>query len=159
MDFTCRNGEEANHYAILESLGGGVGLIDYDGDGLLDVFLSAGGTLVLRGRLAFGSIGARKSCLGGRSVLIDVDAVALERREKVVDFLRGMDLGRQNIVDLIVEQVTPFLAHGDELSYLIVFFLKSQTHTSSHRGVRQRRTSCVKRNMRPELDTPARLVK
>jgi hypothetical protein len=42
--FTYRNGQEANHYAILESLGGGVGLIDYDGDGRLDVFLPGGGT-------------------------------------------------------------------------------------------------------------------
>lgn len=42
--FTYRNGEEtADHYSILESLGGGVGLIDYDGDGLLDVFLPGGG--------------------------------------------------------------------------------------------------------------------
>lgn len=43
INFTYRNGEEANHYAILESLGGGVGLIDYDGDGLLDVFVTGGG--------------------------------------------------------------------------------------------------------------------
>jgi hypothetical protein len=40
---TYRNGEEAGHCAILESLGGGVALIDYDGDGLLDVFLTGGG--------------------------------------------------------------------------------------------------------------------
>ena len=43
IDFTYRNGEEAGHYAILESLGGGVLLIDFDGDGLLDVFLPGGG--------------------------------------------------------------------------------------------------------------------
>ena len=43
IDFTYRNGEEANHLSILESLGGGVGLIDYDGDGLLDVFVTGGG--------------------------------------------------------------------------------------------------------------------
>jgi len=41
--FTCRNGEEADNFTILESLGGGVGLIDYDGDGLLDLFLIGGG--------------------------------------------------------------------------------------------------------------------
>lgn len=40
---TYRNGEEAGHLAILESLGGGAGLIDYDGDGLLDLFLPGGG--------------------------------------------------------------------------------------------------------------------
>jgi hypothetical protein len=43
IEFVYRNGEETNHHAILESLGGGVALIDYDGDGLLDIFLSGGG--------------------------------------------------------------------------------------------------------------------
>src|SRR5262245_52646512 len=59
VNFTYRNGEDLvdadgrpvldergnqrRHLAILESLGGGVGLIDYDGDGLLDVFLPGGG--------------------------------------------------------------------------------------------------------------------
>jgi hypothetical protein len=43
IDFTYRNGEEAGQYAILESLGGGVALIDYDRDGLLDIFIPGGG--------------------------------------------------------------------------------------------------------------------
>src|SRR5262245_14232851 len=44
IDFQYRNGEDtANHLSILESLGGGVGLIDFDGDGRLDVFLPGGG--------------------------------------------------------------------------------------------------------------------
>jgi hypothetical protein len=38
------NGEEAGYYTILESVGGGVALLDYDGDGLLDIFLPGGGT-------------------------------------------------------------------------------------------------------------------
>ena len=41
--FTYRNGEEADQFTILESLGGGVVLIDFDSDGLLDVFLPGGG--------------------------------------------------------------------------------------------------------------------
>lgn len=52
LDFTHRNGEEADLYTILESLGGGVALIDHDGDGLLDIFLTGGGTFadkVLKG--------------------------------------------------------------------------------------------------------------
>lgn len=43
IDFTYRNGEEAGHASILESLGGGAALLDFDGDGLLDVFLTGGG--------------------------------------------------------------------------------------------------------------------
>lgn len=41
--FTYRDGQEAGHYAIVESLGGGAALFDYDGDGRLDVFLPGGG--------------------------------------------------------------------------------------------------------------------
>jgi hypothetical protein len=43
VDFTYRNGQEADHFAILEALGGGVALLDYDGDGLLDIFVTGGG--------------------------------------------------------------------------------------------------------------------
>jgi enediyne biosynthesis protein E4 len=43
LDFTYRNGEEAGEWTILESLGGGVALLDYDGDGLLDIFVTGGG--------------------------------------------------------------------------------------------------------------------
>jgi len=44
IKFICRNGEEADQYTILETLGGGVGLIDYDRDGMLDILLIGGGT-------------------------------------------------------------------------------------------------------------------
>jgi hypothetical protein len=44
VNFTYRNGEEAGRFYILETLGGGVALFDYDGDGLLDIFLVGGGT-------------------------------------------------------------------------------------------------------------------
>ncbi|MCI0361625.1 MAG: CRTAC1 family protein [Planctomycetaceae bacterium] len=43
LDFTYTSGEEANRYTLLESLGGGVGLIDYDRDGWFDLVLPGGG--------------------------------------------------------------------------------------------------------------------
>jgi hypothetical protein len=45
INFTYRNGEEVRppHLSILESLGGGVALLDYDGDGFLDIFVTGGG--------------------------------------------------------------------------------------------------------------------
>src|SRR6187200_1452562 len=45
IEHTYRDGQEAKLYAILESLGGGIGLLDYDADGLLDVYLPGGGSL------------------------------------------------------------------------------------------------------------------
>jgi hypothetical protein len=41
--FTYHDGQEAGHFAILEMLGGGVALFDYDADGTLDIFLPGGG--------------------------------------------------------------------------------------------------------------------
>src|SRR5262249_40197166 len=44
VSFAYRNGEKAGHYAILESLGGGVALLDYNADGPPDVFVTGGGS-------------------------------------------------------------------------------------------------------------------
>jgi hypothetical protein len=43
VDATYRDGQEAGYYSILESLGGGAALFDFDGDGLLDIFIPGGG--------------------------------------------------------------------------------------------------------------------
>ncbi|HXD86840.1 MAG TPA: CRTAC1 family protein [Urbifossiella sp.] len=41
--FTFRNGEEANHRTMLETVGGGAALLDFDNDGWLDVYIPGGG--------------------------------------------------------------------------------------------------------------------
>jgi enediyne biosynthesis protein E4 len=43
--FTYRNGSEANQFTILETVGGGVGVFDFDSDGQQDVFCVGGGTI------------------------------------------------------------------------------------------------------------------
>lgn len=43
IDFVCRNGEEAGLLTILETLGNGAALTDFDADGRADVFLCGGG--------------------------------------------------------------------------------------------------------------------
>ncbi|MDY3562056.1 CRTAC1 family protein [Gemmata sp. JC673] len=40
---TCRNGEEADQFTILESLGAGAAVFDYDRDGRPDIFIVGGG--------------------------------------------------------------------------------------------------------------------
>lgn len=43
LKHTYRNGDDAGYFTILESLGGGVGMLDFNNDGMLDLFLPGGG--------------------------------------------------------------------------------------------------------------------
>ncbi|NQV25771.1 MAG: CRTAC1 family protein [Rhodopirellula sp.] len=54
VEFSYQNGETSNLYTILETLGGGVGVLDFDADGNADLFFPGGGEVTeteeIRGR-------------------------------------------------------------------------------------------------------------
>ena len=56
----------------------------------------------------------------------DLDAGAPERAEQIVQFVRRRDVGGQQLVHLVVQQVSLLLADGDELPYFVVFFFDRQ---------------------------------
>ncbi len=45
IDFSYRDGQETNHYALIEMLGGGPAACDFDGDGDIDLFVPGGGRI------------------------------------------------------------------------------------------------------------------
>lgn len=55
IDFVYRNGEETKNCTILESLGGGIGMLDFDRDGWIDLFVPGGGTFSGRDILGYPS--------------------------------------------------------------------------------------------------------
>jgi hypothetical protein len=56
----------------------------------------------------------------------DLDAGASEGAEQIVQLLRRGDVGRQQLVHLVVEEVALLLADGDELSNLVVLLFNGQ---------------------------------
>ncbi|MEI8020988.1 MAG: CRTAC1 family protein [Schlesneria sp.] len=45
IDFANQNGRDAGRFLMIESFGGGVAIVDYDLDGMVDVFVTGGGTI------------------------------------------------------------------------------------------------------------------
>src|ERR1700730_15456017 len=60
-----------------------------------------------------------------RGVLVNLDSVALKRRQKIVNLFGGMHLGWERIVYFVVQQVAALFAYRNELAYCIVFFFKT----------------------------------
>ena len=78
------------------------------------------------GGFGYGGISGGARGLGGGQIFVNIDAVSLKGGKQVVNFFRGVHFGGQDIVYFVVEQVAALLAHGNELTYLIVFFFDSQ---------------------------------
>src|SRR5688572_5368685 len=56
----------------------------------------------------------------------DFDARTAKRIEQIVELVRRGDLGRQQFVDLVVQQIAFFLSDGNQLPYFVVFFFNRQ---------------------------------
>ncbi len=71
-------------------------------------------------------IGGGAGRLRGGEVFVDIDTVALEGGEQVVNLLRRVDFSGQDVVYFVIEQVSALLAQGNELTYLVIFLFNSQ---------------------------------
>ena len=70
-----------------------------------------------------------------------LDAGAAERAEQVVQVVRRGDVGPQQVVDLVVEQVALFLADGDQLLYFVELVFDRQGVLPSGANNAQRRNA------------------
>src|SRR6266853_6810113 len=64
---------------------------------------------------------APRTSLRCRNIFVDVDAVALESGEQVVDLFCRAFLGREDVVHFVIDQLTAFLAEVDEVADLAGF--------------------------------------
>jgi enediyne biosynthesis protein E4 len=81
LQFTYKNSEQSGHYAILESLGGGIGIIDFDADGSLDLVIPAGGAFSGENKVAGVQTGLFRNT--GRFSYVDSSTDACVGRARV----------------------------------------------------------------------------
>src|SRR3984893_5331722 len=79
----------------------------------------------------------------------DLDPGAAEDVEQGVELVRGRDLGRQQFVDFVVQQVALFLPDGNELPDLVVLFLDRQGTIPPQRTVVSGQWTVVKFSIPP----------
>lgn len=100
VDFTYRNGGEAGENTILETLGNGVGFIDFDLDGYLDLFLPGGGRL--EGKQVQGHPAALLRNLGGVQFQ-DVSTLAQTNHDSLYSHgCQVADIDNDGFPDLLV---------------------------------------------------------
>lgn len=84
-----QNGEESNHCSILESLGGGVGLADFDRDGWVDAVLPGGGAITKSQSIQ----GEKTRFWRGTSGLSGIDVTAESRVPDPRTYTHGVSVG------------------------------------------------------------------
>jgi hypothetical protein len=100
IGFAYRNGEEANQYSILESVGGGVALWDYDRDGRQDIFATGGGGFA--GSAVQGRAGRLYRNLGNWEFEDVTDAVGLSKNSFYSHGCFAADYDGDGWTDLLV---------------------------------------------------------
>jgi len=102
IDFTCRNGEEAGLLTILETLGNGVALTDFDGDGRADVFLCGGGRFPDAQSLAGYPFGLFRNIENWKFVETDSAARCRNERDLYTQGVTAGDFNNDGWPDLLV---------------------------------------------------------
>jgi len=100
IDFTYRNGEDAGNFAIIESLGGGVALFDYDNDGRIDIFIPGGGHY--QAKTVLGHPGRLYRNLGNWKFEDVTKAVGLDKAEQYSHGAAAFDYDCDGFTDLLI---------------------------------------------------------
>ncbi len=102
VNFRYRTGCEARYYTILESVGGGVAMFDFDNDGDLDIFLPGGGTLAAPAVTVSGSTSALYRNDGDWRFTDVTVAMGLNATDLYTHGAEVADYNRDSFPDLLV---------------------------------------------------------
>lgn len=100
INFTYRNGEDTGHFAIIESIGGGVAALDYDNDGRIDLFFPGGGHY--DAKTVLGHPGRLYRNLGNWKFEDVTQAVGLDRAEQYSHGAAAFDYNCDGHTDLLI---------------------------------------------------------
>lgn len=101
VDAFYRNGEEAKYRAIVESLGGGVAVLDYDNDGHLDLYFPLGGRLD-SDLVPVGEAGALFRQIDFPGFHRVTDEAALARPDHYSHGVAAADYNQDGFIDLLI---------------------------------------------------------